>query len=176
MTSTLDIAAHRHYRHHHHHALEERHPPLLDGGRHAARSSPASGGGQGLAALRLVPVHEDLATPESSSKPVFARAAIEAVPEGCIVVADAIGVRVHGDLRRHSLHAHRQRGVRAPSPTSSCTTSAKHRATSLPVWCASVAAPASSTSHLRSAGTSQSAGEAAPGFPTISSSPTRMAQ
>src|SRR6185503_17309656 len=38
--------------------------------------------------LRFVPAREDLATPESWSKPISTRAAIEAMPEGCICVAD----------------------------------------------------------------------------------------
>ena len=42
--------------------------------------------------LRFVPVREDLATPESWGKPISTRAAIEDMPEGCIVVADAMGV------------------------------------------------------------------------------------
>src|SRR6202521_5510267 len=51
--------------------------------------------------LRFVPVREDLATPESWSKPISTRAAIEAMPEGCVVVADAMGVRnsgIFGDI------------------------------------------------------------------------------
>ena len=42
--------------------------------------------------LRFVPVREDLATPESWSKPISTRGAIEAMPEGCIAVADAMGI------------------------------------------------------------------------------------
>ena len=42
--------------------------------------------------LRFVPAREDLATPESWSKPISTRAAIEAMPAGCIAVADAMGV------------------------------------------------------------------------------------
>src|ERR671917_385706 len=42
--------------------------------------------------LRFVPAREDLATPESWSSPISTRAAIEAMPEGCIAVADAMGV------------------------------------------------------------------------------------
>src|SRR5450756_2961175 len=41
--------------------------------------------------LRFVPVREDLATPESWSKPISTRGAIEAMPENCVVVADAMG-------------------------------------------------------------------------------------
>src|SRR6202035_575894 len=46
--------------------------------------------------LRFVPVREDLATPESWGKPISTRAAIEAMPEGVIVVADAMGVTTAG--------------------------------------------------------------------------------
>src|SRR4249919_4307202 len=51
--------------------------------------------------LRFVPVREDLATPESWSKPISTRGAIEAMPEGCIVVADAMGTTdagIFGDI------------------------------------------------------------------------------
>ncbi len=40
--------------------------------------------------LRFVPAREDLATPESWSSPRSTRAAIEAMPGGCIAVVDAI--------------------------------------------------------------------------------------
>src|SRR6202045_2253278 len=42
--------------------------------------------------LRFVPAREDLATPESWSSPVSTRAAIEAMPAGCIAVVDAVGI------------------------------------------------------------------------------------
>src|SRR5687768_941444 len=42
--------------------------------------------------LRFVPMREDLATPESWSSPRSTRGAIEEMPEGCIAVADAMGV------------------------------------------------------------------------------------
>src|SRR3982074_2170556 len=51
--------------------------------------------------LRFVPAREDLATPESWSKPISTRAAIEAMPEGVIAVADAMGVQsagIFGDI------------------------------------------------------------------------------
>src|SRR5260370_21690903 len=51
--------------------------------------------------LRFVPAREDLATPESWSKPISTRAAIEAMPEGCIAVADALGATdagIFGDI------------------------------------------------------------------------------
>src|SRR4029077_9905573 len=46
--------------------------------------------------LRFVPAREDLATPESWSKPISTRGAIEAMPPGCIGVADALGTTHHG--------------------------------------------------------------------------------
>src|SRR5687767_15291436 len=51
--------------------------------------------------LRFVPMREDLATPESWSSPKSTRAAIEAMPEGCIAVVDAQGVTdagIFGDI------------------------------------------------------------------------------
>ena len=51
--------------------------------------------------LRFVPVREDLATPESWSSPISTRAAIEAMPDGVIAVADAMGVPsagIFGDI------------------------------------------------------------------------------
>src|ERR1700761_3748566 len=51
--------------------------------------------------LRFVPAREDLATPESWSSPTSTRAAIEAMPEGCIAVVDAMGVTdagIFGDI------------------------------------------------------------------------------
>src|SRR5688500_15796945 len=44
--------------------------------------------------LRFVPAREDLATPESWSSPKSTRAAIEDMPEGCIAVADAMGIKM----------------------------------------------------------------------------------
>ena len=51
--------------------------------------------------LRFVPAREDLATPQSWSSPKSTRAAIEAMSEGCIAVADAMGITdagIFGDI------------------------------------------------------------------------------
>jgi regulator of RNase E activity RraA len=51
--------------------------------------------------LRFIPAREDLATPASWASPRSTRAAIEAMPEGCIVVVDAMGVTdagIFGDI------------------------------------------------------------------------------
>src|ERR1700680_873628 len=51
--------------------------------------------------LRFIPMREDLATPESWSSPRSTRAAIEAMPEGCVAVVDAMGITdagIYGDI------------------------------------------------------------------------------
>src|SRR5690349_24314357 len=63
--------------------------------------------------LRFVPMREDLATPESWSSPRSTRGAIEEMPEGCIAVADAMGVTdagIFGDILCARM---RKRGVAA---------------------------------------------------------------
>ena len=72
--------------------------------------------------LRFVPAREDLATPESWASPISTRAAIEAMPPGCVAVVDAMGVTdagIFGDIlcdrmqrpRRRRPH-HRRRRAR----------------------------------------------------------------
>ena len=93
--------------------------------------------------LRFVPMREDLATPESWSSPTSTRAAIEAMPEGCIVVADAMGVTdagIFGDILAARM---RKRGVGALVTDGVMRDGAGVAASKLPVWCAGVAAPAS---------------------------------
>jgi hypothetical protein len=61
--------------------------------------------------LRFVPAREDLATPESWSSPISTRAAIEAMPEGCITVVDAMGVTdagIFGDILCARMQARRR--------------------------------------------------------------------
>lgn len=93
--------------------------------------------------LRFVPAREDLATPESWSKPVSTRAAIEAMPEGCVCVADAMGVTdagIFGDILCARM---RKRGVAALVTDGVLRDVAGVRATGLPVWCQGAAAPPS---------------------------------
>ncbi|MBX3675303.1 MAG: ribonuclease activity regulator RraA [Burkholderiales bacterium] len=93
--------------------------------------------------LRFVPAREDLATPESWSKPISTRAAIEAMPEGCICVADAMGVAdagIFGDILCARM---RKRGVAALVTDGVLRDVAGVRATGLPVWCQGAAAPPS---------------------------------
>src|SRR3954453_14473674 len=93
--------------------------------------------------LRFVPVREDLATPESWSKPISTRSAIEAMPENCVVVADAMGVTgagIFGDILCMRMV---KRGVSALITDGVMRDKHGVLATGLPVWCAGVAAPAS---------------------------------
>src|SRR6188474_753914 len=93
--------------------------------------------------LRFVPAREDLATPESWSKPISTRAAIEAMPEGCICVADAMGVTdagIFGDILCARM---KKRGVVALITDGVVRDVAGVLGTGLPVWCNGVAAPPS---------------------------------
>ncbi len=93
--------------------------------------------------LRFVPAREDLATPESWSKPISTRAAIEAMPEGCIAVADAMGVTdagIFGDILCARI---KKKGVAALVTDGVVRDVAGVRATGLPVWCQGAAAPPS---------------------------------
>ena len=63
--------------------------------------------------LRFVPAREDLATPASWGAPISTRAAIEAMPAGCIAVVGALGVAhagIFGDILCAPM---KQRGVAA---------------------------------------------------------------
>jgi len=93
--------------------------------------------------LRFVPAREDLATPESWGKPISTRAAIEAMPEGCIAVADAMGVASAGIFGDILCMRMQRRGVTALVTDGVIRDKAGVLATALPVWCAGVAAPAS---------------------------------
>src|SRR5690349_12482722 len=93
--------------------------------------------------LRFVPAREDLATPESWSKPISTRGAIEAMPAGCVCVADAMGVTgagIFGDILCMRMV---KRGVTALITDGVMRDKHGVLGTGLPVWCAGVAAPAS---------------------------------
>ncbi len=93
--------------------------------------------------LRFVPAREDLATPESWSKPISTRGAIEAMPEGCIAVVDAMGVTdagIFGDILCARM---KQKGIAALVTDGVVRDVAGVRATGLPVWCQGAAAPPS---------------------------------
>src|SRR5947199_9357553 len=93
--------------------------------------------------LRFVPVREDLATPESWAKPVSTRGAIEEMPQGCIAVADPMGLRsagIFGDILTMRMA---KRKVAALVTDGVIRDKAGVLASKLPTWCAGVAAPAS---------------------------------
>jgi regulator of RNase E activity RraA len=93
--------------------------------------------------LRFVPVREDLATPESWSRPISTRGAIEAMPAGCIAVADAMGITsagIFGDILTMRMV---RRGVTALVTDGVVRDKVGVLASKLPTWCAGVAAPAS---------------------------------
>jgi len=93
--------------------------------------------------LRFVPAREDLATPESWSSPISTRAAIEAMPEGCIAVVDSMGVQdagIFGDILCQRMQ---KRGVAALITDGVVRDIAGVLGTNLPVWCNGAAAPPS---------------------------------
>ena len=93
--------------------------------------------------LRFVPAREDLATPASWGAPISTRAAIEAMPAGCIAVVGALGVThagIFGDILCARM---KRRGVAALVSDGVVRDVAGVLGTKLPVWCQGVAAPAS---------------------------------
>ncbi|MBN9063055.1 MAG: ribonuclease activity regulator RraA [Rhizobiales bacterium 65-9] len=93
--------------------------------------------------LRFVPAREDLATPESWSSPISTRAAIEAMPAGCICVADAMGVTdagIFGDILCARM---KKRGVAGLVTDGALRDAAGVLGTGLPLWCDGFAAPPS---------------------------------
>lgn len=93
--------------------------------------------------LRFVPAREDLATPASWASPISTRAAIEAMPEGCVAVVDAMGVTdagIFGDILCARMQ---KRGVAALVTDGVVRDLAGVLDANLPVWCRGVAAPPS---------------------------------
>jgi regulator of RNase E activity RraA len=93
--------------------------------------------------LRFVPAREDLATPESWSSPRSTRAAIEAMPAGCVAVVDAMGITdagIFGDILCARMV---KRGVAALVTDGVVRDVQGVLGTGLPVWCQGYAAPPS---------------------------------
>lgn len=95
--------------------------------------------------LRFLPAREDLATPAAWASPRSTRAAIEAMPEGCIAVVDAGGrtdAGIFGDIlcQRMAL-----RGVAGLVTDGVVRDIQGVAATGLPVWCQGTAAPPSAS-------------------------------
>jgi regulator of RNase E activity RraA len=93
--------------------------------------------------LRFLPYREDLATSASLASPRSTRAAIEAMPDGCIAVADAMGVTDSGVLGDILCARMVKRGVRGLVTDGVVRDIAGVRGTGLPVWCRGTAAPPS---------------------------------
>jgi regulator of RNase E activity RraA len=93
--------------------------------------------------LRFVPAREDMATPASWASPISTRAAIEAIEEGVIAVADAGGITdagIFGDILCARMA---KRKVGALITDGVLRDMEGVLATGLPVWCAGAAAPPS---------------------------------
>ena len=93
--------------------------------------------------LRFVPAREDLATPASWASPISTRAAIEDMPAGSVVVADAMGVQdagIFGDILCARMV---KRGVSALVTDGVMRDLEGVLGTGLPVWCNGYAAPPS---------------------------------
>ncbi len=93
--------------------------------------------------LRFVPVREDLATPESWGKPISTRAAIEAMPDGCVAVADAMGVTTAGIFGDILVMRMARRGVTALVTDGVIRDKAGCLTANMPIFCQGTAAPAS---------------------------------
>jgi regulator of RNase E activity RraA len=93
--------------------------------------------------LRFVPSREDLATPASWGSPISTRAAIEAMPAGCIAVVGAPGTTdagIFGDILCARMQ---KRGVAGLVTDGVVRDVAGVLGTGLPVWCQGTAAPPS---------------------------------
>jgi regulator of RNase E activity RraA len=93
--------------------------------------------------LRFVPAREDLATPESWNSPISTRAAIEAMPAGCIAVVDAMGITdagIFGDILCERMRVRQVAGLITDGVVRDLAGVLR---TNLPVWCSGVAAPPS---------------------------------
>lgn len=93
--------------------------------------------------LRFAPAREDLATPASWSSPISTRAAIEAMPEGCIAVVDAMGITdagIFGDILCSRMA---KKGVAGLVTDGVVRDVAGVLGSGLKVWCDGVAAPPS---------------------------------
>jgi regulator of RNase E activity RraA len=93
--------------------------------------------------LRFVPAREDLATPASWSAPISTRTAVEAMPEGVIAVADAMGATEAGIFGDILCARMAKRQVAGLVTDGVMRDAAGVAATGLPVWCQGAAAPPS---------------------------------
>ncbi len=93
--------------------------------------------------LRFIPAREDVATPASWASPKSTRAAIEAMPAGCIAIADTgynTDAGAFGEILCSRMKA---RGVAALVTDGAVRDAAGIAASGLPTWCNGAAAPPS---------------------------------
>ncbi|WP_233235387.1 ribonuclease activity regulator RraA [Bordetella sp. LUAb4] len=91
--------------------------------------------------LRFIPQREDITSPAAWSSPTSTRAAVEAMPAGCVAVADTAGITdsgIFGDILCARMH---QRGVAGLVTAGAVRDRAGILTADLPVWCSGVAAP-----------------------------------
>lgn len=93
--------------------------------------------------LRFIPAREDLATPASWASPISTRAAIEAMPQGCVAVVDAMGIGdagIFGDILCARMA---KRNVVGLVTDGVMRDSEGVLASGMKVWCNGIAAPPS---------------------------------
>ena len=91
--------------------------------------------------LRFIAGREDINTPAAWSSPVSTRAAVEAMPAGCVAVADALGTTdagIFGDILCARMRA---RGVNGLISDGVVRDRTGVIASELPTWCNGIAAP-----------------------------------
>jgi regulator of RNase E activity RraA len=93
--------------------------------------------------IRFVPAREDMTTAESMRGPHSVRAAIESMPAGCIVVADAGGCMQAGAFGDITSARMRHRGVRGLVIDGAVRDLAGLRDLNWPIWASGTAAPPS---------------------------------
>ena len=118
--------------------------------------------------LRFVPAREDLATPKSWSSPTSTARAIEAMPEGCIAVADAMGIPEAGIFGDILCARMMKRGVAALVTDGAVRDVAGVLGTGLPVWAPARPRRPRWRRSPSSAGRSRSAAAASRSSPTTS--------
>ena len=93
--------------------------------------------------MRFLPAREDLATPASLASNKSTRAAVEAMPAGCVVVVDALGVTdagIFGDILCERMKLLGVAGVVTDGVVRDISGVEK---VGLPIWCQGTAAPPS---------------------------------
>ncbi|ALM84088.1 ribonuclease activity regulator RraA [Bordetella sp. N] len=91
--------------------------------------------------LRFIPQREDITSPASWSSPISTRAAVEAMPAGCVAIADTAGIvdsGIFGDILCARMH---QRGVAGLVTAGAVRDRAGIQVAGLPVWSSGVSAP-----------------------------------